>query len=69
MNTQSRDEFDANWDRQVGCPDQYDRGGRRRGLVGDARLRSGRRDVGARRAPRAADDDLGLERGDGREDA
>ncbi len=22
--TQSRDEFDANWDRQVGCPDQYD---------------------------------------------
>ena len=26
MNTQSRAEFDANWDRQVGCPDQYDRG-------------------------------------------
>ena len=25
MNTQSREEFDANWDRQVGCPDQYDR--------------------------------------------
>jgi pimeloyl-ACP methyl ester carboxylesterase len=24
MNTQSRREFDANWDRQVGCPDQYD---------------------------------------------
>jgi pimeloyl-ACP methyl ester carboxylesterase len=24
MNTQSRDEFTANWDRQVGCPDQYD---------------------------------------------
>jgi pimeloyl-ACP methyl ester carboxylesterase len=24
MNTQSRDEFVANWDRQVGCPDQYD---------------------------------------------
>ena len=24
MNTQSRDEFIANWDRQVGCPDQYD---------------------------------------------
>jgi pimeloyl-ACP methyl ester carboxylesterase len=24
MNTQSRAEFDANWDRQVGCPDQYD---------------------------------------------
>ena len=23
MNTQSRDEFIANWDRQVGCPDQY----------------------------------------------
>jgi pimeloyl-ACP methyl ester carboxylesterase len=24
MNTQSREEFYANWDRQVGCPDQYD---------------------------------------------
>lgn len=24
MNTQSRAEFDANWDRQVGCPVQYD---------------------------------------------
>ncbi len=24
MTTQSRDEFNANWDRQVGCPDQYD---------------------------------------------
>jgi pimeloyl-ACP methyl ester carboxylesterase len=24
MNTQSRDEFVANWDRQVGCPEQYD---------------------------------------------
>jgi pimeloyl-ACP methyl ester carboxylesterase len=24
MNTQSHDEFTANWDRQVGCPDQYD---------------------------------------------
>jgi len=26
MNTQSRMEFIANWDRQVGCPDQYDAG-------------------------------------------
>jgi pimeloyl-ACP methyl ester carboxylesterase len=25
MNTQSRQEFDANWDRQVGCTDQYER--------------------------------------------
>src|SRR6202790_958888 len=24
MNTQSRDEFIANWDRQVGCPDQFE---------------------------------------------
>jgi len=24
MNTQSRDEFIANWDRQVGCPGQYE---------------------------------------------
>jgi pimeloyl-ACP methyl ester carboxylesterase len=26
MNTQSREEFVANWDRQVGCPDQYEAG-------------------------------------------
>jgi pimeloyl-ACP methyl ester carboxylesterase len=25
MNTQTRQDFDANWDRQVGCTDQYDR--------------------------------------------
>ena len=25
MNTQSHDEFLANWDRQTGCPDQYDK--------------------------------------------
>jgi pimeloyl-ACP methyl ester carboxylesterase len=25
MNTQSHEEFTANWDRQAGCPDQYDR--------------------------------------------
>lgn len=25
MNVQSRQDFDANWDRQVGCADQYDR--------------------------------------------
>jgi pimeloyl-ACP methyl ester carboxylesterase len=24
MNKQSRDDFDTNWDRQVGCPDQYE---------------------------------------------
>jgi pimeloyl-ACP methyl ester carboxylesterase len=24
MNTQSREEFNTNWDRQVGCPGQYD---------------------------------------------
>ncbi len=28
MNTQSRGEFIANWDRQVGCPDQYEAGAR-----------------------------------------
>jgi pimeloyl-ACP methyl ester carboxylesterase len=26
MNTQSHEEFVANWDRQVGCPDQYEAG-------------------------------------------
>ncbi|PWU07608.1 MAG: hypothetical protein C5B51_09740 [Terriglobia bacterium] len=28
MNTQSREEFITNWDRQVGCPDQYEAGAR-----------------------------------------
>ena len=61
MNTQSREEFNANWDRQVGCPDQYDRAAS--DAVWSAMLASdpGRRDLGHRRAPRAADHDLGLE--------
>src|SRR5579864_7429661 len=29
FNTQSHAEFDANWDRQVGCPGQYDSGASR----------------------------------------
>src|SRR5262249_13883629 len=28
FNTQSRTEFDANWDRQLGCPNQFDPGAR-----------------------------------------
>ncbi len=28
MNTQSKAEFDANWDRQIGCPDQFDQAAR-----------------------------------------
>ena len=28
INTQSREEFITNWDRQVGCPDQYEAGAR-----------------------------------------
>ena len=61
FNTQSRAEFDANWDRQVGCPAQYEPAVSDAGVVGDARVRSGRRHVGPGRAPRAADDHLGLE--------
>ena len=35
--TRSRaQEFNANWDRQVGCPDQYDQAAARRRVVGDA---------------------------------
>ena len=67
FNTQSRDEFDANWDRQVGCPDQYDPAVR--DAVWTEMLASD--PVGAtwgtRRAPRAVDDDVGLERGDDRQ--
>ncbi len=60
FNTQSRAEFDANWERQVGCPAQVRPGGPRLGVERDARLRSGGRVVGTGRAPRAADHDLGL---------
>ena len=61
MNTQSRDEFIANWDRQVGCPDQYDSRRARFRLVGNDRIRSRRRHLGHRRAPRAASDHLGMD--------
>ena len=63
FNTQSRDEFDANWDRQVGCADQYDRA--TSDSVWSAMLASD--PVGAtwgpgvRRAPQTRG--LGLERG------
>ena len=39
FNTQSRAEFDANWDRQVGCPGAVRAGGERQRVVGDARSR------------------------------
>ena len=55
MNTQSRQDFDANWDRQVGCAEQYDRGRVECGVDGDAGIGSGRRDVGARCPARAGD--------------
>ena len=66
FNTQSRSEFDANWDRQVGCANQFDP--KVREAVWAEMLASdpGRREVGHRRAPRAVDDDVGLERGDDR---
>ena len=68
MNTQSRDEFYANWDRQVGCPDQYDRPpATRSGRRCSRRIPSGATwGPGVRRAP--ADDGVGLEPGDGRKD-
>ncbi len=34
MNTQSRAEFDANWDRQIGCPDQFDMAARNAVWIG-----------------------------------
>ena len=62
MNTQSREEFIANWDRQVGCPDQYEAA--TRDSVWSEMLSSD--SVGAtwggRRAARAASDILGLDR-------
>ena len=68
MNTQSRDEFTANWDRQVGCPEQYDRAAAESVWSEMLAFRSGRGDVGARRAPRAADLGVGLEPGGGGQD-
>ena len=55
MNTQSRQDFDANWDRQVGCADQYDRAYGECRVVGDARIGPGGRYVGPRRPARAGD--------------
>ena len=52
---------------ELGSADRLSRpvraGGRRRRLVGDAGVGSGRRHVGTRRAARAADGDMGLEPG------
>ena len=53
FNTQSHDEFIANWDRQAPCPGQYDPARRGFGLVGDAEVRSGGRDMEPGRAARA----------------
>ena len=53
MTTQSHAEFTANWDRQLGCPAHMTRH-ERRSLVGDDQVRSGRRNLGDRRAPRAS---------------
>ena len=57
MNTQSREEFSANWDRQVGCPAQYEPAvGRRRLVARCSRpirsARRGARACGARRRRR-----------------
>ena len=64
FNTQSRQEFDANWDRQLGCPNQFDPAVREVGVEGHDRVRSGRREMGERRAARAVHHHVGMERGD-----
>ena len=53
MNTQSRADLIALWNRQVGCPGQYEPAVLRCGLVGHAGIRPGRSDLGrgVRRAP------------------
>src|SRR4029077_696034 len=53
FNTQSQKEFDANWDRQVGCPDQYDKSVSN-AVWSDMRAYDsvgGQRGAGVRRAP------------------
>ncbi len=63
MNSQSFADFTSNWDRQVGCAGQYEPEASRLGLGGNDRLRSGRRHLGARRAPGTAGADLGIQQG------
>ena len=69
FNTQSRADLDALWARQTACATQVDP------AVPDVvwseliAVRSGWRDVGPRRPPRAADDHVGLEPGGRGEDA
>ncbi|MBM3794141.1 MAG: alpha/beta hydrolase [Acidobacteria bacterium] len=53
VNTQSRADLDANWDRQTGLPGSIRHGGARRRVGRHAGVRPGGRYVGRRRAPRA----------------
>ncbi len=69
FNTQSRSEFIANWDRQVGLRRAVRPVGARRGVDRDAGLRPGGRHVGHGRAPCAVHHHLGLERRDDRRHA
>jgi hypothetical protein len=61
FNTQSREEFIANWDRQVGCPGQIRRGLARFGLDGNDRLRSYWSDMGGGSPARSAGHQLGMD--------
>ena len=67
MNTQSRDEFIANWDRQVGCADQYEPAARDSVWSEMIAVGSGGCDVGKRCSARAASDVLGMDDGGRRE--
>ncbi len=69
FNTQSRADFDAQLGRQVACPNQVDPAAADSRVVGDAAVRSGRRHLGPGRAPRAADDHVGLGHGHRGQDA
>ena len=68
MTKQTRQDFLTNWDRQVGCPNQYEPAVADIGLGRDAGQRSRRRDVGPWHPARAGDDQLGVDHGGGRQD-
>ena len=63
MTAQSQADFTANWDRQVGCPEQYEPAASAAVWSDMLAFRSRRRHLGRRRPPCAAGADMGFQSG------
>ena len=69
MNSQSYDDLTALWNRQVGCPDQYEESVKKAVWRAMLEFGPGRGDLGRRRAARPQCDELGLDHRGGVGDA